>query len=581
VLEFALIGSAEHQRVPAESQRREYDAEGPKTSVELQQFRQTQSIRIKSDTGRDGAATLINLNPAVNAWYLLRVAWTDGTAEHAYHLENPAPQTRTLVLDEAYSSGLTLVEHHQRSPCNLFGAGSPDELEQGSSSQRIFYPLCESRVYLRNAATGHRTVLEAAAEFLRDRVWGGEAVINLGHHLLGDINRETGTIRTGAHSASHAQAEGRPGPAAALINATFADRLVTSHNLGISLEEADRTGLAPGVWYAARGNPGIYVSLLEPNAIAPEILQSRQTTVNNLDTVEASALVYAIAFDLDQFELGYAGGTTHPGVEWSEHLLDQMKHPSLPGPDGMGSIAPLITTGLVNPQEARRTVATFTGGFKRTHGAFRYGALALKNHGSHYGFIEQGVVLSKLQPGLATIVVLDDGSVRMKTWEEADNRLLGSITHARQNGVPIVEFDEVSQSTVPGPLVGRWGAGNWSGSETLELRTIRAGLALQHRAGKRFLIYAVFSAATPSAMARVFQAYQCRYAMLLDMNALEHTYLAIYRGSGSELTLDYLLKGMSQLDKSSAGQMVPRFVGYPDNRDFFYLMRPERTAVRP
>ena len=50
----------------------------------------------------------------------------------------------------------------------------------------------------------------------------------------------------------------------------------------------------------------------------------------------------------------------------------------------------------------RTTVAAFVGGFKRSHGAFRYGPLALVNHGSHYGFMQQGVVFSKLQPGLAT-----------------------------------------------------------------------------------------------------------------------------------------------------------------------------------
>ena len=84
-------------------------------------------------------------------------------------------------------------------------------------------------------------------------------------------------------------------------------------------------------------------------------------------------------------------------------------------------------------------------------------------------------------------------------------------------------------------------------------------------------------------MARVFQAYQCQYAMLLDMNALEHTYLALYRTTGSQLTIDHLIKGMSQVDKSAGGQPVPRFLGYPDNRDFFYMMRREREnkAERP
>jgi hypothetical protein len=56
---------------------------------------------------------------------------------------------------------------------------------------------------------------------------------------------------------------------------------------------------------------------------------------------------------------------------------------------------------------------------------------------------------------------------------------------------------------------------------------MRSGLALQINQGKRFLIYAVFSDATPSAMARIFQAYRCDYAMLLDMNALAHIPCAI------------------------------------------------------
>ena len=110
---------------------------------------------------------------------------------------------------------------------------------------------------------------------------------------------------------------------------------------------------------------------------------------------------------------------------------------------------------------------------------------------------------------------------------------------------------------------------------------MRSGAALQSSHGKRYLIYAVFSDATPSAMARIFQAYRCHYAMLLDMNALEHTYAAVYRSSGSELFVDHLLKGMSVLDKRSSGELVPRFLGYADNRDFFFVMRRNGTEVKP
>ena len=61
--------------------------------------------------------------------------------------------------------------------------------------------------------------------------------------------------------------------------------------------------------------------------------------------------------------------------------------------------------------------------------------------------------------------------------------------------------------------------------------------------------------------------------MHLDMNALEHTYLAVYRREGGKLIVQHLIQEMNVLDKNEKGGYVPRFLGYPDNRDFFYLMR--------
>jgi hypothetical protein len=573
-------GAIQGKGGPPDDQVREYAADAPKGILDLQQFRQSHSIQISSKDGRQGTATLVDLNPAINAWYLLTVAWRDGGPELAYHLENPKPRVRRLLLDEKYSAGLVVAEGKNRYFCDLFGANA---LDQAKATRLIFSPMCEGRVYLRNPATGHRTNLEAATELLREHVWGGEKIIALGHILMGDIHRETGKIQTETQAATGAKTGGRAsdGPLPALIDSKYADRLLTSANLGIDMEGPERTAMTPGAWYPASGNPGVYVSILQPNLIDPVILQSYRDLVNNLDGTEASALCYLIAFDLDRFELGYALGTEHPGVGWSDQILDQMKNPKLPGPDGIGNIAPLIATGMVSPEDTPRTVAAFTGGFKRHHGAFKYGELALKNHGTHYGFIENGVVFSKLQPGLSTIFVLDNGSIEMKTWTEADNTLLPRIKHARQNGVPLVEFDQTSQSPVPGRLVARWGPGNWSGSESGKLRSMRSGAALQSSHRKHFLIYAVFSDATPSAMARIFQAYRCDYAMLLDMNALEHTYAAVYRRSGSQLLVDHLLTGMNVLDKPAYGELVPRFLGYADNRDFFYIMRRNGKEVKP
>ena len=311
------------------------------------------------------------------------------------------------------------------------------------------------------------------------------------------------------------------------------------------------------------------MSLVAAGMTAPEILKSYRNVVSRMEAEEADALVYLVAFDLDQFEIKFARGTDHPRVNWSDHILERMRDKSLPGPDGIGTIAPLVSTGMIPPDDAVRTAAAFTGGFKRTHGAFMWGELAMRNSGSHYGFMEDGVIESTLQPGLATIYTLVDGRMEMKTWTEADRPLLPRIVSARQNGVPIiVASDPATGISVPGPLVSRWGEGNWSGSVNRNLRTLRAGAALQEIDGKRFLIYAVFTSATPSAMARVFQAYRCRYAMLLDMNALEHTYLALYSRQGSNLYVQHLIQGMSQVDKSVKGKYLPRFLGYPDNGTF-------------
>jgi hypothetical protein len=230
---------------------------------------------------------------------------------------------------------------------------------------------------------------------------------------------------------------------------------------------------------------------------------------------------------------------------------------------------------MVSPADVARTIATFAAGFKRAQGAFRYGPLADRNHGSHYGFIERGVVFSKLQPGLATALVMDDGAVDVRTWTGAADALLPHVQYARQNGVPLIEYDPTRGMGVPGDLVNSWGGGNWSGSTNEDLRTVRAGLCLQDSGQRRFLIYGYFSDATPSAMARIFEGYHCRYAMHLDMNALEHTYLALYVRRSEQRLVEHLIQGMQAVDRTARNQLAPRFLAFPDDRDFFYVTQRE------
>ena len=566
-----------------EGQVAEYHFDTPKTIIELQQFRQTETATIEGPDGQRGTATLVNLNPLINVWYLLRLSWPDGSPGLFYHLQNSHPHEQRLSLSQGGLHGVPVAKTGSGSTCELWSSSAKPSLAEARASHAPYAPLCGGRLDLRNPTEGGSTAREAVADFLRKHVWGGEKiVVFVRDTFFKDRWREEAKVVAGSERVPAAPEKAGPAaPLSALLDPAYQGRLIATGDLGIDVETAGRGAVALGDWYPARDNAGVFVSVVQPAAVAAEILQSYPRVVHPLDSVERSALVYLVAFDLNHFDLALVLGTDHPGVGWSPRVLPEVRDRRLPGPDGIGTIAPLVATGMISPAHAPRTVATFAGGYKREHGAFKYGKLARINHGSHYGFIEEGVVFSKLQPELSTIFALEDGSIHLKTWAEADNRLLAQIRYARQNGVPVIEYDEGANRSFPGPLVGEWGPGNWSGSEAGKLRTLRAGLALQEANGKRFLIYGYFSTATPSAMARVFQAYRCRYAMHLDMNALEHTYLAIYKRAGGHLLVQHLIQGMSELDKTVDGKYVPRFIGYPDNRDFFYLMRREERRVTP
>ena len=574
VLLFAVKATLAEATVAASLQAspaNETQAAPAKTIVDLQQHRRSVSIRATFEGGRIGIATLTDLNPQVGAWYLLTLDFGDSGLHRAYHLENPSPRSQRFRIDDSYPLGISIDSADGPLRCDLWST-APVALEQARRNGGTYAPLCGGRLYLRNPTTGKATRLEQATDFLREHIWGGDRIVSfVRREFFQDAFLEKG-IAQGSATPSGAQPALPDAPVPASLSPTYAAVSVLPEHLDINLARATG-GMVLGRWYEAKGLSGVYVSAIQPHAIASQILSSKRERVKTLDAVEADALDYLVAFDLADFDLGFAVGTVHPKVYWSARVLDEVRDSALPGPDGIGTIAPLIANGMVSPWLASRTVATFTGGFKREHGAFQHGALAHQNHGSHYGFIEQGVVMSKLVPGLSTLFVLDDGSVAMKTWDSKDDVLLPRIRDARQNGVPLIEYDEKTGLSTPGALVARWGQGNWSASAEENPRTLRAGACLQENDSKRFLIYGYFSGATPSAMTRVFQAYDCRYAMHLDMNALEHTYLALYVRNGSQVEVEHLIEDMSEVDEKTAAGLVPRFLGVPDDRDFFYVTR--------
>jgi len=442
----------------------------------------------------------------------------------------------------------------------------------------VYAQLCDGRLLLRNRTKGHKTSKEWTTDLLRNYIPGGEQITSLVKETLyRDAYLDTSELSQAGDAIEKAAFPANGAPEAALIDPGYAETSIAPRGLELRPHWKDPDHLRPGSWYPVDGQPGIWLSAIEPRLVEEDVIESQEGTVKPLSQEESSALVYLVGFDLNAFDLGFAMGTEHPRVDWSDRVPSKVRDNSLPGPDGIGATAPLINTGLVSPVYANRIAATFTGGFRRYHGAFRGGELAGVNGGSHYGFIEQGVVLSKLWPGLATLVVTDDGAVDLKSWRAEDDEGLARVRYARQNGVPIIDFDPERDLSFVGAYVPR-SAGSWSGSVEGNERTLRAGLAIQESPQGRFLIYAYFSSATPSAMARVFQAYHAKYAMLLDMNAPEHTYLASYLRGEDGLRVQHLTKGMASVDSTGSDWAGSRFIGYADNRDFFYLLRKTPSA---
>ncbi len=542
------------QEYPATlEQMAQYDAEAAKTIIELQPFRREETATLA--TGQP--VSLLSLNPNINASFLLRLGDT------LYHFDNPDPGGQSLSLSE---SGLLISGPGGEVLCAPW-SGDPGELAAARESGLPFAPLCGARLYLRNTVRGSRSGLERVTDFLRDHVWQGEEVVRVVRETLyKDRHAETSDLVAPGANACAAE-----GPCPAMVEPRYAESAIEPIGFGVALADPEQTAMITGRWYPAAGLDGVFASAIQPRTISADILAG-PGNVNRLDGIEGKAVAYMIAFDIDRYGLGFALGTDHPRLDWSPRPRAPARIRGLPGPDGIKDARPLVRSGMVSPDVAGRTIATFTAGFKRQHGAFKFGDYAVIDTGKHYGFIEKGVIYSKLKTGLSTLYVLDDGTISMKMWREEDNALLPRLMHARQNGVPLVQTDPETAAPVPGERVNQWGPGNWSGSAKAELRTLRAGGCLQEFEGRRYLIYGYFSTATPSAMARTFQAYGCSHAMLLDMNALEHTYLALYPRQAGTVHVEHLITDMTQLDRSGGGgTVIPRFLGFPDNRDLFYV----------
>lgn len=538
--------------------------------IDLQDARTEAVLDLKGQAGMPAEVRLINLNPDVNVWHLLKLTWNPQKIEW-FHLENGLGHDLNVELSSTYHNGLVLTNANgEKQQCDLWGNSGKSAIYAARASNTPYAKLCKAELYLRNKIDGYKTTKEWVVEFLRANVAGGETITTL---VKETVYKDSFLIKSEGNAVGGELVDLPDGPEAAKLNPKLKGEQITTKEMGLSVEGGKGDSLDAGRWYRSSTQSGVFVSAIEPRAIDEGILKSHLNYVKGLDSVEMGAAAYLVAFDIGAFDLSFAVGTDHPAVNWSDRTLPEVKDASLKGPDGFATIAPLTPTGLIPPYIADRVTGIFTGGFKRDHGAFHWGELAKQNRGSHYGFVENGVVLSELQPELATLLVYKDGQIDFRTWKDTDRETVSRVRFARQNGVPIIDYDPIEKKGVPGRYVSNWTLGNWSGSQDRKFRSLRAGICMQQRGARKFLIYGYFSSMTPTAMARVFQAYNCSYAMHLDMNALEHTYMALYPPKkGGERIPQHLVRGMKVLDERFKGN-VPRYMGYPDNRDFFYFSR--------
>ncbi|MBI4768183.1 MAG: hypothetical protein HY787_26900 [Deltaproteobacteria bacterium] len=280
--------------------------------VDLQPFSRTASSPVRDSQGREGLATLVNLNPNINAWYLLDLKWQGSPGGQAFHLENSSPKTQSLQLDP---KGLVLSEKEKKSLCELWGSKPLEGLKPALDTRLPYSPLCATRLYLLNPTKGHQTPLEKVTEFLRNKIpQGDEIVVWVRDTVFGYLYEEKAEKKVPSKPAGEPPPKISEAPIPAWLDPKHGNLLVKPVDLGITVQGAGPDGLVLGNWYSARGNPGIYVSVIIPKAIAPEILGSYKKWVNDLNRVELGQLVYLIAFDLDQFDLHYVPGTTHPSL---------------------------------------------------------------------------------------------------------------------------------------------------------------------------------------------------------------------------------------------------------------------------
>jgi hypothetical protein len=519
--------------------------------------------------GEAVTASLLNLNPAIGVWYLLKATKPGSGGEAYFHLEAPISGTSLRLgaqgLEVAAPDG-------RRIACDIFNSRSESSIAAISERGDPYADLCGNLVFLRlgqkGAANGKK---ERWAN--RARAWKLGGIVDWYKDTLKEDDETTATVV--GENGKNPQASA--GPRRAEVNAAVASQELAVQKIDVELE-GEPKGLLPGAWYRLANQAAIYFSLVRIGDADPELVRQQPGLVDPLSPKLKSSLAYMVAFDLSQVALAWSHGTNFPGVGNSSKI----KGASGPGPDGFGTLDPLQMSGLVNPAYFGRVLATMCGGFQREHGVQLGGPHA----GQYNGFMQEGVLLSRMNSGLATVVMYKNGDVDIHPWGDDDEARIADIRYARQNGMPLIELNPRTGAFQPGAYVreSMSGYANWSGrpkdrieaGET-QRASERAAACVAENDGRRYLLYGYFALATPSSMALALQAYGCRGAIHLDMNSAEQAYMGILSRSGDSYRVEHPVAEMKELDGRESidgkNRPVPWYVAEPTQADFFYVMQ--------
>ena len=346
-------------------QMSQYEANVPKTIIELQPYRREQTSTLLSG----GEVKLLSLNPNINASFLLTLG--DG----AFHIENADHVGQQISLADYPLAGIVITGPQDTTRCELW-SGEPSEFQTALDSGLPFAPLCDGKLYLRNAIAGSRSSIERVTDFLRDHVWQGEQIVR--------VVRDTFMKDQYAETSELVAVDGRGGATAGprarpRSSQNMPSRLSRRSALASRWTAPDRIG-----WSRVCGIPRQACKAFSPARFQPRTIGSEVLTApgnaNRLDSIEGKSVDYFVAFDLARYGVGFALGTDHPRLDWSPRPRAPARIRGLPGPDGIGNASPLVRSGMVSPEVVGRTFATFTAGFKRQHGAFKFGDYADDRH---------------------------------------------------------------------------------------------------------------------------------------------------------------------------------------------------------